>query len=54
MVSGDIWMLNISNVSNPRLSKRFQIQGNPQIACRAGGSVLIPARNGGLICAKVD
>lgn len=54
MVSGDVSVLNISNVSGPRLTKRFQVKGNPQIACRAGDSIFIPARNGGLIRVKED
>lgn len=54
MVSGEVSVLNISNVSEPRLINSFQVKGNPQIACRVGEAIFIPARNGGLICIKED
>lgn len=54
MVSGEISVMDISNVLEPIVTNHFQIKGNPQIACRLGTSLFIPARNGGLIRIEVD
>ncbi|MCI7812784.1 MAG: hypothetical protein MR543_03780 [Robinsoniella sp.] len=52
LISGEIMLVDITKIDKPVVLESFTVEGNPDIACFAENSILIPCRYGGLIQLK--
>jgi hypothetical protein len=48
-INGHVTLLDISDIRNPQLLKRFTIEGNPDLITCNNGRVIIPAGNQGML-----